>query len=312
MSLLKSVWTDLVERRLWPVAAGLLVALVAIPVALGRGGSAPADDVATAAPAHGIPATQVVSLATSKPKGAPLGAPHSPFRRMTDAATAGSSPVGAPVVSPASSGGSTSPSGDAGGSSVPDPAPVTKPVGGPAPDTTPDTPSTPSAPATPRVAEIDGGYRVDVTFGPADSAKARTDLTRLNPLSTLEAPLALYMGVKDDRSTAIFALLSDVTATGDGTCRPSADDCQVVGLKVGDAELLEVTMSDGSVAGYQLQVDKVAQKTLDTAAAGRASRHRESETGRGLLRSAIAASPNTYVGNYRYSVGPAVLVKTGS
>ena len=38
MSFFKNVWSDLVERKLWPVAVGLVIALVALPVALGRGG----------------------------------------------------------------------------------------------------------------------------------------------------------------------------------------------------------------------------------------------------------------------------------
>src|SRR3954453_20005466 len=86
MSFFKNVWADLVERRLWRVAVGLVVAMVAIPVVLGRGGgsgggSEPAV-VAPAAPASDTPAGQVVSLTTAKLKGAPLGRAHNPFRHL--------------------------------------------------------------------------------------------------------------------------------------------------------------------------------------------------------------------------------------
>ena len=42
MKQLRDILSDLVERRLWPVALGLVVALVAVPVVLGRGGARPA------------------------------------------------------------------------------------------------------------------------------------------------------------------------------------------------------------------------------------------------------------------------------
>jgi hypothetical protein len=48
MSAVRNLITDLVDRRLWPVAVALLAALVAVPVLLGGGSKSPAP--APAAP----------------------------------------------------------------------------------------------------------------------------------------------------------------------------------------------------------------------------------------------------------------------
>ena len=59
MKQLRDLISDIVDRRLWPVALGLVVALVAVPVVLGRcGDSVPTTSARTprlrtpAPPAH--------------------------------------------------------------------------------------------------------------------------------------------------------------------------------------------------------------------------------------------------------------------
>src|SRR3954471_20912002 len=155
MSFFKNVWADLVERKLWPVAVGLVVALVAVPVALGRSGGSASEDAAapaTVAPASGTPPTQVVSLTTAKAKGAPLGPAHNPFRHLGGLAAA--APGTTPSVTPApSTGVAVAPTpAPSGGGSAPAPAPtgpVSAPpsngdISSPAPAPAPSSPGTPA------------------------------------------------------------------------------------------------------------------------------------------------------------------------
>ena len=42
MTTLRNIWTDLVEKRLWPVAVVLAAGLLAVPFVLAKGGEEPA------------------------------------------------------------------------------------------------------------------------------------------------------------------------------------------------------------------------------------------------------------------------------
>ena len=70
MNHLRTLVRDLVERRLWPVALALVIALVAVPVVLGRGGEQTPAPIA-AAPATGDSSTAQkaeVTLDTGVPR----------------------------------------------------------------------------------------------------------------------------------------------------------------------------------------------------------------------------------------------------
>lgn len=317
MSFFKNVWTDLIERRLWPVAIGLVIALVAVPVVLGRSGGGSSEDAAapaTVAPASGTPATQVVSLATTKAKGAPLGRAHNPFRHLGGLAAAG--PESVPTVAPAPTTGGApdaapAPAGG-GAAQAPNPSgPITAPPSdGDITSPAPSAPSAPSSPGIPApVARISAGWRMDMTYGRAGDVNKRTDVARLNPLNAIGSPIALFVGVKDDQNTAVFMIVGDVAVSGDGTCRPSPSDCQVVGLHPGDAALIDVPASDGSSKRYELQVDKISRKYASSVRGGINARHRESTAGRRLLHSAIAGQRDPYVANYRYALAKGVVTK---
>ncbi len=56
MKQLRDLISDIVDRRLWPVALGLVVALVAVPVVLGRGGDTRPRDARCRAPRRPTPA----------------------------------------------------------------------------------------------------------------------------------------------------------------------------------------------------------------------------------------------------------------
>lgn len=322
MSFVKNVWADLVERKLWPVAVLLLAALVALPLLLGRAHGASVTPALPATPGAAAPSAHVVSLATSKPKGAPLGKAHDPFPARGTGAGANGAPQ-APTVSPVGPASSGDGSGSAptppvsipgigSGSGAPRTTPQRPIASPPLPDRTVTSPGG-TAPSSPGAApDIKAGYRVNITYGRAGTTKPMQDIARLDPLSALNAPVVLYLGVKDDQHTALFMVLADVAVSGDGVCRPSPTDCQIIGLRAGEAEIIQVPTSAGSVYSYQLSVDKVLPKMVATAAAGVTARHRESKAGRALLRKTIASTKQPYVLNYRYSLGHGVLVKSAT
>ena len=103
MPFLKNIGHDLVEKRLWPVALLLVVALVAVPVLLGGGSpTAPAADATAAVPGAAAGAGQSpVSLSTTAGQERAYtrgGKVRNPFKQpkvsaattTTPAATAGS------------------------------------------------------------------------------------------------------------------------------------------------------------------------------------------------------------------------------
>src|SRR4051812_22892131 len=96
MTFLRNVLHDLVEKRLWPVAVALIVALVAVPVVLGGSDEpvTPADDVAAVAPEQVPPGSaEVVSLDQDIPTGkvSRTGKVRNPFKQqhVPNADTAG-------------------------------------------------------------------------------------------------------------------------------------------------------------------------------------------------------------------------------
>ena len=103
MSFLRNLLADLVEKRLWPVAAALVAALVAVPIMLGGGGG----DASTAAPAAGAgavappaadaPGRAQVALETSPASDGHDGRSRDPFvqrnaPKSTTAAKVGAGP----------------------------------------------------------------------------------------------------------------------------------------------------------------------------------------------------------------------------
>ena len=64
MTVVRSIFRDLVDRRLWPVAVALVAALVAVPLLLGRGDAGATDAGPRTAPLPPA-AGSAVSVATA-------------------------------------------------------------------------------------------------------------------------------------------------------------------------------------------------------------------------------------------------------
>jgi hypothetical protein len=303
MTLVRNLAADLVAKRLWPVAAVLAIALVAIPAVLLRGGQEPAAmPTVAAAPATGT--APAVGIADERPRGGrgPIGrdpfvqkdlAPKTPSSGAGTSAPAGADPATAAAGVFPGSGTGTTPAGDDSWADVAIPGLDeidTVPVGGDTgTGTTPAGGTTGSDTTEPADGELDerASWHVDLRFGRDGQMTARTDVARLTPLPSAEDPFFVFLGVLADGKTALFLVSSDAEATGDGKCLPSIASCERVELKAGQTEFFDVTTPEGETVQYQLDLTRVARRTQASTAVAAAARTRESPEGRQVLRAAV-------------------------
>lgn len=292
MTFLKALWSDLVEKKLWPVAVVLVLALVAVPVLLGGSDDAadPASGAVATAPVEaGLDASVALDPAVPVRRDR-SGKVRDPFVQQnvpkTDTALAPTTVIAptAPSTPPAAA-----PTGSSGGSA---------PAGPIGPSATPR-PST-AAPAVGRPNPLHA-FKVSLRFGKAGKLMRRSDVARLSPLPSSTNPFFVYLGVLEDHKTAVFLISADVKATGDGTCRPRKSSCETIEMTAGETEFFDVVGEDGtSTTQYQLDVTKVSRTTSKSVVAAARARGTTSRAGQKLLR-ATATGPLGEAGSDGYS-----------
>lgn len=297
----RDLWSELVERRLWPIPLVLLAALVAVPLLLAKPASKSGGDdaAATAAPPAAVaaaaglhtPEGPVVSVSEqSSTGGAPLrGHEKNPFRQQHvppkpkvagAAVDTGSAPSTGPTTPPTSG-------GDNGGAGT-EPQPPQKTY------------------------EL---VSIDVRFGTAAGPKRKiADVPRLTPLPNAAKPVVVFLGMRRDRETAVFLVSTDVHAQGDGRCVPSKKVCQAVELRQGQVAFLDVSGDDGSVTQYELDLDRVSVHETTSKAEAQSAYARTSRAGSRVLRKrARSSAVNTGAARrpqripFRYAAGSGVL-----
>ncbi len=299
MSFVRNLLADLVAKRLWPVALVLALALVAVPVFLARGVE---NDPAPVVPvANGDDAGQsVVSPAVDVPRRGANPTGRNPFSQRDVAPRVRKPAEDSGTVRGGGTGGTSPddmvfPGADvSGGLPALEDADVI-PVGG-----------SDDAPAMPKP-DAKESYRVDLRFGKDGRLTKRNDVARLSPLPSADDPFFVFMGVLADGETALFLVSSDAEATGDGTCKPTPENCERVEMRAGETEFFDVTTPDGAVVQYQLDLVKVARVKSASAAVAAGARSRESTEGRQVLRHAIDTQ-QVDVENIAYSRQLGVLV----
>lgn len=257
------IWEDLREKRLWPVAVLLVVALLVVPVMLRKPAeeipAAVVGDTAVATTADGLPSPEAVLEGGGKPLVtlAVLRAPSdlerfdvkNPFKplRELDGQPAGETAAGSGESS-SSDGGivDLGGGGDTGGGGIPAPG-----GGDPAP-----------APTDPG----DGGgdqrltFSADVTFdGPTAPERRYRNLPRLSMLPSTSNPRLVYLGVNGSGNGAVFLVDSTLQAAeGEGTCTPSGDDCATISLEPGEQRYF----TDDQNRRYFLRVDQIRVRPI--------------------------------------------------
>ena len=249
-NLISRLWNDLRARRLVPVAALLVGALIASPVVLSK----KADESPAPAPAPKAQAKKQsgpeelaqVKLddAIGKGNGSSLSSfdasnPFAPPDKVvkaaqdetaTDNGTAGTAPTDTGTLTP-STGTET---GTGGGGDT---------TGGGTPQT--------GGGGTPKTAEFN--YVLDVTFWANGHKRTIKGLQKLDILPNEASPLLIFMGVTDNAGNAVFLVDSTLNATGEGKCKPSHADCAFLYLGAGSEE--EFTNADGD--SYRLVINEI-------------------------------------------------------
>lgn len=265
---------QLVERRLWPLALVLLLALAAIPMLLARDAEVPPAPLATAAQLQTAQsATEpVVSLVTPGSHDRDrkvVGSRKDPFAPVPVKAAKADTPELASDAAKATSDAGKASSG--GGSAS---------AGG---GTTAPGVTVPVVTAPKKTYEV---LSLTVRFGTTeDESLPRRNLKRLTSLPDAEAPVVIYLGLLKDNKTAVFLVDATAKAQGDGNCDPTPANCQTVALKPGETEFFDVIGADGATTTqYQLDYVKVARKKTASAKAARAARAATAAGGRDALR----------------------------
>ena len=218
------IWSDLKDKRLWPVALLLALALVAVPFVLAK----PAEEAPlptvdpTAAADPAAPAAQVLPaeleaakplLATSTLSEFASRNPFKPLRTLEKIERAAgvetTSTEGSTDTGDTATGGGTGGSG--GGETGGSPPPV----------------------QTEEKKVFT--YQAVVELTTASGVKNRR-VNRLGILPKDTNPLLVFLGVSsDDPGEAVFLVDSTVTQAGEGSCRPSPTTCSFLTLTADEA-----------------------------------------------------------------------------
>ena len=236
----RRVVRDLIDKRLWPVAAVLVAVIVALPLLI----TGSSNDAAAPAPfASAAPATPGAS-ATAGDDDASV------TRRKERAGTFRDPFFKPPKGSAASSSTSVQSSTEsAQGDTTSAPAVRERRK---AASPTPSAATTPASAASGFVY-----YRTVVRWNAADGGTPQP-IARLKPLGGAAETAALFMGVtKADARYAVFVLGPDASSGGDAGCKPGTN-CRMIGLKAGQSQLITVRPADGGATRtYSLHVESI-------------------------------------------------------
>lgn len=252
MNLLKSLYADLVEKRLLPVAAVLLIALVAVPVLLAK----PAGE-----PSSGAPATEnallgkdsaaligetkaIVSLGSDGGFRKHIGrlGRKDPFVQQAKQPAGTTGAEGATVGTTGASGTTTTPTNTGTGTA---PSGGTEPV---------------------KLYQ----WAAKVKFGQIGKTKSET-VTPGEFMPSEQNPVLLFLGADESGDSAQFLVSAEATSRGDGTCVPSETNCQIVKMGHKDVQFFEVALSADTVITYELDVDDISLKEVKNASTAEAS-----------------------------------------
>jgi hypothetical protein len=310
MSVLSNLIKELRERKLWPVAIGLIVALVVVPVLLSK----KAPTALVTQPTGGLPystgtALPAISVTTTPSTSKLAGRGRNPFTPQavattaTTSATTTTSTTASPSTTSAGTG-STAPStgsSSSGGSTTPSTTSSTPPATTTTPTLTPPKP----APPAPAGLTAKQSYQVSLAItGSNGSVNTIDPLERLSILPGVQQPLLVELGVLQGGKQVLFAVEPGAAVSGPGTCTPGPIDCEVLSLSPGLTEGVSKQTPTGSTGVADFAVNSISAVDHPTVAAADQARRKANEAGRQLL----AGTPLSSVSLFQYdpSVGAVV------
>ena len=296
MSVPRNMLKELLDRKLWPIALVLIIALVAVPVLLTK--KAPTDIVTP--PTGPLPYSSgttlpAISVQTTPGNSKLSGKGRNPFTPQHVATTTTTTAVVPATTTPAStgtdtgtvsvgSGGSSTAGGGSGATVAPAPTPVTS--------TTPSA-TAPPAPSTPAPTGLTAtqSYRVSLALTTKSGGINTIDpLERLSILPSKQQPMLVELGVLQGGHSVLFAIEPGTVVSGAGTCTPGPIDCEVVTLNPGQTEGISKQGASGSTPVALFSVNSITADQHPSVAAANKARQTASDVGRGLLnRSPLSA-----------------------
>jgi hypothetical protein len=253
---LLDLWLDLREKRLAPVALVLLVGVIAVPIVLAKK-SEPPPAAPTATTASLAPALPVIAgQASTGPVDSKLQtfSSRDPFEPTATPAAAGTT-TGTSTTPTATTPTTTPGTGTTGSGSTPGGA-----TNGSGPTTGTGTGTT-----TPETKTTLFTYTTDLKFGAGGAVTTYKDVKRLELIPDEKTPKIVFLGVTTTGKTAVFLIDSNIGVdTGEGTCRPSADECTFLYLRPEKAhDQATLTDSDGTV--FHLRLIDINRVTVSSA-----------------------------------------------
>ncbi len=267
------VYYDLKERHLLPVAAVLLVAIVAVPIALGQSSGSEEGEGAGTAPAA------ATGAASGNGGSGQLVARSAPglrdYRRRLQGHSA-KNPFKQQYVkseSESSGGGSTSGSGSGGGATETSTSTGTS-AGGTSTETGGETETTSHSKLTYYSYAIDvrvttggssgeaegsgagaGGTSEGSSTGAKGKTTVRRNLPELTMLPSRKAPAVVYMGSTKDGKKALMVVSSNVTSIfGDAKCVLGSQTCEMIAMEPG---LPETLVYGGNGRTFKIELLKI-------------------------------------------------------
>ena len=306
MSTIKSIITELREKKLLPIVGLLVVALVAIPMLLMNSGSSstpPASPSASVPPPSLATALPAVSV-TAAPQRPLRGPSRNPFEQIggtaihsvtvsaskatATAAAAGSSSTSSSGSS-SSSGGSTSSSSGSSGSSGSSTNSSSGSSGGSSGGGSP-IPVKPVKPA-PSGLSATQSYNVELAITNSSGGLNTIDpLERLSVLPNNRQPLLVELGVLKGGNKVLFLVQPRAVVNGPGTCIPGPGDCEILELGQQQIETLGVALPGGDQVVSDFAVTGITAANHPSVAAAQRARRQKSPFGQALVNASSSAA----------------------
>jgi hypothetical protein len=292
-----------VSNKLWPIAAVLALAVVAVPILLSSNSSANNSPIAQAPQTPAIPSISgipAVSVSDTPSHAKLKGHSHNPFKQLGATGSSKSSKSGTksepnPSQTPSGSSsksGSTSPSGTTGN--------------GTGPGTTTTTTTTPAPPPPPptTLAPTES-YDVSVSItGNSGDENTIPSLERLSALPSRSNPLLVELGVLQGGKRVLFAVEPGTVGRGAGQCIPGPVDCEILSLAPHQIEKLEAQTQDGVMPQALFAVTAIATQQYQSATQADSARRVQSAFGHSLLRQSTGTALSLFP--YQPSLGALV------
>jgi hypothetical protein len=309
MSVPRNMLKELLERKLWPIALVLVIALVAVPVLLTK--KAPTDIVTP--PTGPLPYSSgttlpAISVQTSPGNSNLAGKGRNPFTPQ-HVVTTSTITTTIPTVTTPTAGTSTGTTSVGSGSSSTGSGNSGTTV---APATTPTVSTTPSKPApttppkpAPATLTATQSYHVSLALTAANGNLNTIDpLERLSILPSEQQPMLIDLGVLQGGKSVMFVVEPGTVVSGAGTCTPGPIDCEILTLKPGQTAGISKETSSGNTAVGLLAVNSITVDQHPSVAAANKARQSASGVGRQLLNH----SPLNAISLFQYdpSVGAVV------